>query len=129
MSFLKKIFLGSWTYETEKLDMLFVDDRASVDLAEYTPSNEWYILDAPAFKNTKEYNSKNYTDLTFYIVLRRNGGFYSYILILPCVLLAVLTMVCTHMNFSECVYNQKIFFILRLCFGFHLNHHLKLYLP
>jgi hypothetical protein len=32
---------GSWTYNSEKLDLLFVDDRSSVDLAEYFESNEW----------------------------------------------------------------------------------------
>lgn len=84
---------GSWTYETELLDLKFVDDKESVDLAEYAPSNEWQIIDAPAVKHTKIYNSKMYTDLTFYLVLRRNGGFLTYILILPCMLLAVLTMV------------------------------------
>ncbi len=87
------MIFGSWTYESDQLDLLFVDNRSSVDLAEYLPSNEWEILDAPAVKHTKTINSKNYTDLTYYLLLRRNGGFLSYILILPCMLLAFLTMV------------------------------------
>jgi hypothetical protein len=57
------------------------------------PSNEWKIIATPAEKHLKVYNNKNFTDLTFYFVLRRNGGFYTYILILPCVLLAMNTMV------------------------------------
>ncbi len=84
---------GSWTYETTQLDLVFMDGRSTVDLAEYTPSNEWQILDAPAVKHIKTINGRNYTDLTFYLILRRNGGFYSYILLVPCVLLAFLTMV------------------------------------
>jgi nicotinic acetylcholine receptor len=35
------ILTGSWTYESNKLDLLFVENRSSVDLAEYFPSNEW----------------------------------------------------------------------------------------
>ena len=52
-----------------------------------------HILDAPAEKHIKTVNSKNYTDLTYYLILRRNGGFLAYILLLPCMLLAILTMV------------------------------------
>ncbi len=90
---------GSWTYETEQLDLIFMDDRSAIDLTEYTRSNEWQILDAPAVKHIKTIDSKHYTDLTFYLILRRNGGFYSYILLLPCILLAFLTMVCKSVIF------------------------------
>jgi hypothetical protein len=34
-----------------------------------------------------------YVDLKFYIYLQRRGGFYNYILILPCVLLSCLTCI------------------------------------
>jgi nicotinic acetylcholine receptor len=34
-----------------------------------------------------------YVDLTFHIHLERRGGFYNYILILPCVLLSCLTCI------------------------------------
>lgn len=86
---------GSWSYGTDELDLDFIEDKKDkIDLAEYVPSNEWSILAAPAVKHIKTLNSKNFTDLTFYLILRRNGGFLSYILIVPCVILSFLTMVC-----------------------------------
>lgn len=84
---------GSWTYETSKMDLKFIDNISSIDLSEYIKSNEWNIISAPAKRHVKLFDSKNYTDLTYYLILRRNGGFLSYILIVPCMLLALLTMV------------------------------------
>ena len=57
-------------------------------------------MEAPAFKNLKLFNAKNYTDLTYILTLQRNGGFLAYILILPCILLAFLTMVIISFGFN-----------------------------
>ena len=73
--------------------MQFIDNISEIDLSEYVPSNEWNILEAPGFRHIKTINSNQYTDLTFYLVLQRNGGFLAYILIVPCMMLAFLTMV------------------------------------
>jgi nicotinic acetylcholine receptor len=84
---------ASWTFGTNELDLVLANNKSFVDLEDYTPSNEWQILSAPIFRNIKAYNLKNLTDITVYFVLQRYGGFLAYILILPCVLLSILTMV------------------------------------
>ena len=86
-------FKGSWAYETDLIDLLFIDNFTSIDLTEYVPSNEWSIVNTPAFKHKKMVNFKNYTDLAFHLILRRNGGNLAYTLIIPCMLLSFLTMV------------------------------------
>ena len=66
-----------------------------VDITDYVASNEWTLVDHPAKRNVKHYPccDEPYIDLTFIIVVRRMGAFYSYCLILPCVLLSFLTLV------------------------------------
>jgi hypothetical protein len=64
-------------------------------LNDYESSKEWK-LQIPYLYGTKTNrleDNKNYTVLTYYLVMNRNPGFYTYLLIMPCVLLAILTMV------------------------------------
>ncbi|KAK4474466.1 hypothetical protein MN116_001618, partial [Schistosoma mekongi] len=86
---------GSWTYDGNKLDVTFINNEAQVLLSDYTESNEWEIIARPALRNVKSYPCcpEFYPDLTFFLFLRRNAAFFSYILVLPCVLLASLTLV------------------------------------
>nr|CAH8873406.1 unnamed protein product [Trichobilharzia regenti] len=86
---------GSWTYDGNKLDVNFIKNEAQVLLSDYTESNEWEIIACPALRNVKSYPCcpEFYPDLTFFLFLRRNAAFFSYILVLPCVLLASLTLV------------------------------------
>ena len=44
---------GSWTYDGFKLDIMFYEDVASMDVNDYVPSNEWALVDHPARKNTR----------------------------------------------------------------------------
>ena len=86
---------GSWTYDGTKVDLDFFDNLVEVDITDYMPSNEWRLLAHPAKKNIKFYPccSEPYIDLTFTVVIKRIGIYYTYTLILPCVLLSVLTLV------------------------------------
>ncbi|CAH8679477.1 unnamed protein product [Schistosoma rodhaini] len=86
---------GSWTYDGNKLDVTFINNEAQVLLSDYTESNEWEVIARPALRNVKSYPCcpEFYPDLTFFLFLRRNAAFFSYILVLPCVLLASLTLV------------------------------------
>lgn len=62
---------------------------------DYESSKEWK-LQIPYLYGTKTNrveDNKNYTVLTYYLIMNRNPGFYTYLLIMPCVLLAILTMV------------------------------------
>jgi len=66
-----------------------------IDTKDYLISAEWDLLESPAVKNVKYYTglAEPYPDLTFYLKMKRVAMFYSYILILPCVLLSFLTLV------------------------------------
>ena len=113
--------------------MLFIDGESKMDLSEYVQSPEWLvilihvsllsikfylrnIIEAPGYKNIKLFDNKNITIMTYNLILRRNGGFISYILIVPCILMAILTMVC--------IFSHGLLLISRLnrlCFGYRLK--------
>ncbi|GFS16046.1 neuronal acetylcholine receptor subunit alpha-7 [Elysia marginata] len=79
---------GSWTYNGNKLNIEFVDQH-SFDLSDYVTSNEWDITENKAVRNVKYYTCcpDPYPDLTFSLRLKRKTAFYTFILILPCLLL------------------------------------------
>ena len=66
-----------------------------IDTSSYVESNEWQLLGWPAIKNNKFYPccAEPYPDLTFTIVVKRIPIFYMIILIIPCILLSLLTLV------------------------------------
>ncbi len=86
---------GSWTYDGFKLSLEFYNDQKEVDVTDYVESNEWVLLEHPGTRHVQYYPCciEPYIDLTFTVSVRRIGVFYSYILILPCVLLSFLTLV------------------------------------
>ncbi|XP_067928956.1 neuronal acetylcholine receptor subunit alpha-10-like isoform X2 [Watersipora subatra] len=86
---------GVWTSDGFKIDLAFYQDLPAIDLTNYVASNEWDVIGHPARKNIIRYPccAAPYPDLTFTLIVRRQVAFYSYILILPCVLLSLLTMV------------------------------------
>ncbi|XP_046582842.1 neuronal acetylcholine receptor subunit alpha-10-like isoform X2 [Haliotis rubra] len=86
---------GSWTYNGLKLDIHFTRNTTSMDLTDYIPSNEWFIIQNEAVRNVKHYAccTEPYPDLTFKLRIRRKVAFYTFILILPCALLSLLTLV------------------------------------
>ncbi|KAH9487557.1 hypothetical protein Btru_072682 [Bulinus truncatus] len=66
-----------------------------MDLNDYIESNEWDITLNTAVKNFKYYTCcpEPYTDMTFTLKFKRRVAFYTFILILPCSLLSLLTLV------------------------------------
>ena len=66
-----------------------------IDTSSYVPSNEWELVSSPARKTVVEYPCcpEPYPDLTFVVVIRRIPIFYMIVLIIPCVLLSLLTLV------------------------------------
>ncbi|XP_059142395.1 neuronal acetylcholine receptor subunit alpha-10-like isoform X2 [Physella acuta] len=87
---------GSWTYDGSKLDLQFLYTNVTgFEMTDYILSNEWDILESSAKRNVKYYPCcpEPYVDLVFKLVIRRKVAFYSYILILPCVLLSSVTLV------------------------------------
>jgi len=66
-----------------------------IDITDYVESNEWKLLEYPATKHELWYPCCNepFPDLTYTIRVKRIAVFYSFILVLPCVLLSLLTLV------------------------------------
>ncbi|CAF0873576.1 unnamed protein product [Brachionus calyciflorus] len=89
------ISFGSWAYDHTLIDLEFYDNQDKIDLNDYESSKEWQISEKENFgeRTVRIIEGKNYTVLTYYLILNRNPGFYTYLLIFPCILLAFLTMV------------------------------------
>uniref|UniRef100_A0A1I7VY55 Cation transporter family protein n=1 Tax=Loa loa TaxID=7209 RepID=A0A1I7VY55_LOALO len=107
---------GSWTYSKDLLDLellggephyeleanangevdniTIVDD--GIDLSDYYPSVEWDIISRVAKRRTKNYASccpdEAYTDIMYYLELRRKPLFYTVNLVFPCVGISFLTI-------------------------------------
>jgi Neurotransmitter-gated ion-channel ligand binding domain len=91
-----RLKFGSWTYDGFKLDISFYGNSDMVDVSDYVKSNEWELIEHPGRRNIRYYpccSDKPFPDLTFTVRLRRMSVFYNYILIFPCALLSVLTLV------------------------------------
>ena len=87
---------GSWTYDGTKLDLYFYDNITQFSMSDYIAATEWDITENFALKSQKFYDccpDTPYPDLKFYIRIKRKVAFYSFILILPCLLLSLLTLV------------------------------------
>ena len=84
----------SWAYSGAEVDLDFLNDQDEVDTYDYM-SSEWEILSQAAVKNTKYFPccEQPYQNLVFTIHMKRIAVFYTYILILPCILLSLLTLV------------------------------------
>ncbi|GFN91884.1 neuronal acetylcholine receptor subunit alpha-7 [Plakobranchus ocellatus] len=86
---------GSWTYDGNALNMDFVGGLEHMDMSDYVQSNEWDVVENVGVRNVKYYTCcpEPYPDMTFTLRLKRKVAFYTFILILPCGLLSLLTMV------------------------------------
>nr|QQY02588.1 acetylcholine-gated chlorid channel-2 [Cryptocotyle lingua] len=85
---------GSATQHSDQMDLQFLDNRTEVDTVEYTESNEWTIIAKPARRYLISSKcGKNTPVLTFFLFLKRNPAYYTYILVFPCILLSLITTV------------------------------------
>ena len=87
---------ASWSYDGTTVDLHFFQNLTKFSLASYMKGTEWDIVENHAKRSEYFYEccpDMPYPDLTFYIVIQRKVAFYSFILILPCALLSLLTLV------------------------------------
>jgi hypothetical protein len=80
----------SWTYDQNKVILAFKENISAIDMTSYLVSNEWKVTPIEA-KHT--ITNDTFSLLTYTMIIQRKGGLYGYILILPCLLLSVATMV------------------------------------
>ncbi|EDO42054.1 predicted protein [Nematostella vectensis] len=84
---------GSWTYVGNRLTMTSTSDSA--DLSKYVNNGEWHLLAMPAKLNRVFYNCCKYPfyDVTLYLEIQRKPLYYVFNLIIPCALIATLTLI------------------------------------
>ncbi|XP_070543393.1 neuronal acetylcholine receptor subunit beta-4-like [Ptychodera flava] len=99
---------GSWTYDAEQLDLIFIKDEQNntvthVLLEDYWESGEWDITDMPGERHVISYPSSSeiYTDITYHFIIRRKPLFYTVNLVIPCVLISFLTVLVFYLP-SDC---------------------------
>ncbi|XP_061175747.1 neuronal acetylcholine receptor subunit alpha-4-like [Saccostrea echinata] len=91
-----KMKFGFWTYDGTQLDLDFFQDVHQMSVTDYLSATEWDIIANYANKTNFFYEccpNQPFPDLTFYITIKRKVAFYTFILILPCALLSLLTLV------------------------------------
>lgn len=83
---------GSWTYSGTFLN--FVNRRDTADVGDYIESGEWELKGASLKRNVVRYSCcpDPYVDITYTIHVKRKVLYYLSNLILPCLLLAILTV-------------------------------------
>ncbi|XP_068718638.1 neuronal acetylcholine receptor subunit alpha-7-like isoform X1 [Montipora capricornis] len=83
---------ASWSYSSEFLDVHPKSDTAV--LSTYVENGEWILLGVKSKRNVLTYDccEGTYPDVTYHLELRRRTLFYIMNFILPCVLIAVLTL-------------------------------------
>lgn len=83
---------GSWSYNSDFLDVR--PRRDSADLSSYVENGEWILRDVKSKRNLLTYGccEGKFPDVTYRLELRRRTLFYMMNFILPCVLIAVLTL-------------------------------------
>ncbi|NP_001267772.1 acetylcholine receptor subunit alpha-type acr-16-like precursor [Aplysia californica] len=84
--------LGSWAYDGFQVD---VNNRSvPVDLSNYVSNGEWHLVSVTAKRNVVYYPCcpEPFPDVIFTIHLQRRTLYYTYNVIIPCVMLSSLTL-------------------------------------
>ncbi|KAK7116822.1 hypothetical protein V1264_002435 [Littorina saxatilis] len=84
--------LGSWAYDGFQVDV--VNRSSGVDLSNYVSNGEWMLLKVETVRNVIYYPCcpEPFPDVRFIIYLRRRTLYYTYNVIIPCVMLSTLTL-------------------------------------
>lgn len=84
---------GSWTHDGLHIDIQLYQ-AFGMDVEEYSKNREWLLRSAQGERKVTQYNCcpEPYPTLTFYIVIRRRAMFYVFNLVLPCGLIALLSL-------------------------------------
>ena len=72
-----------------------LDCCMQIDRTSYVESNEWELISSPGRKTVVKYPCcpEPYPDLSFVVAIQRIPIFYVIVLIIPCILLSLLTLV------------------------------------
>ncbi len=87
---------GSWTYHGNEIDLRFFEDLERMDISDLERDNtEWEITNKSEHREIQLYDccEDPYVILIFTLKLKRKLVFSSFILTLPCIFLACMTLV------------------------------------
>ncbi|XP_067933036.1 neuronal acetylcholine receptor subunit alpha-7-like [Watersipora subatra] len=87
---------GSWTYDGTKIDLKIKDGATSASLDGYSRSGEWDLLGVPGVVHAVYYDGfpdQPFVDITYTIQIRRRKLSYIVNIVIPCLMLAALTLV------------------------------------
>nr|QQY02575.1 acetylcholine-gated chloride channel subunit-2 [Cryptocotyle lingua] len=86
---------GPWAHDGFRVNITFYAGEENLRMTNYVLNQEWSVTRTRAVFTEISYPCcpEKYPDISFYIEMRRQSAFYTYILILPSVLLSVLTAV------------------------------------
>ncbi|GFO36922.1 neuronal acetylcholine receptor subunit alpha-6 [Plakobranchus ocellatus] len=84
--------LGSWAYDGFQVDVY--NRTVPVDLSNYVSNGEWQLMNVKVKRNVVYYPCcpEPFPDVIFTIHLRRRTLYYTYNVIIPCVMLSCLTL-------------------------------------
>lgn len=84
---------GSWTHDGLHIDVQLYQ-AFGMDVEEYSENREWHLKGAPGERKVTLYNCcpEPYPTLTFSVIIQRRAMFYVYNLVLPCGLIALLSL-------------------------------------
>ncbi|KAI2804899.1 Acetylcholine-activated cation-selective channel, partial [Blomia tropicalis] len=121
---------GSWTYDGNTIDLRHIKEKndepvveIGMDLSGFYLSVEWDVMAVPARRKLIFYSccEEPYIDITFNITLRRKTLFYTFNLIIPCVLISFLSILVFYLpsdSGEKVIINMLfIYFIIILWFN------------
>ncbi|XP_052280457.1 neuronal acetylcholine receptor subunit alpha-10-like [Dreissena polymorpha] len=87
-----KLKLGSWAYDGFQVE-LFPKENP-IDLTNFVSNGEWELIKVWSIRNQITYPCcpEHFPDVTFYIHIRRRTLYYTYNIIIPCIMLSMLTL-------------------------------------
>ncbi|KAA3678551.1 uncharacterized protein DEA37_0011578 [Paragonimus westermani] len=86
---------GPWSYDGFRVNISFFAGKKNLILTSFLENPEWDILNTSAVFTEISYPCcpERYPDISFHIWMKRQSAFYTYILIIPSILLSSLTSV------------------------------------
>lgn len=83
--------VGSWTYNSNFLLLKVKDNGTEIPIPYLIPNSEWDMVSTRMYSDILQFEA-TYPMTQFYLTLRRKVSFYTFALIMPCILLTLLTM-------------------------------------
>ena len=87
-----KMKMGSWAYDGFQVDVF--DSKKGVDLSNFVSNGEWELVGVKSVRNIIVYTCcpEPFVDVTFMLHIRRRTLYYTYNVLIPCIMLSVLTL-------------------------------------